>query len=60
MIEVKLHGDGIKALLKSNEMLNLCESLAEKRKAPDQHVKSFIGFDRAHAIIYPDTEDNHD
>lgn len=60
MVEIVLQRDGIKALLKSDEMLQMCESLAEARKSSDEHVKSFIGFDRAHAIIYPDIEDNHD
>lgn len=34
------------------------EAEAEKQSDGDSHIKSFIGFDRAKAIVYPNTKEN--
>lgn len=44
-------------VLQSPEMLSLTESEASKRAGSDEHLKSFIGFDRAKTIIYPNTKE---
>lgn len=46
-----------KLVLQSPEMLSLTESEAAKRAGSDEHLKSFIGFDRAKTIIYPNTKE---
>lgn len=52
--KIELDYDGIGKLLKSSEALDLCESFASQY---DGRVKSFIGFDRAHAIVYEEKEE---
>lgn len=47
-----------KCILQSQEMLEHVTKEANKRCGQDQHVKPFIGFDRAKAIIYPDTKEH--
>lgn len=44
-------------VLQSPEMLALTEREAQKRAGSDEHLKSFIGFDRAKTIIYPNTKE---
>ncbi len=46
-----------KLVLQSPEMLSLTESEAAKRAGSDEYLKSFIGFDRAKTIIYPNTKE---
>lgn len=46
----KKNSAGIKKLLQSNDMLKMCEAKAGKM-AGGQKVESFVGFDRAKAII---------
>lgn len=52
-MKIELNYDGIGKLLKSSEALGLCESYASRY---DGDMKSFIGFDRAHAIVYEENE----
>ena len=47
-----------KEVMQSNEMLKLTERYAEKLAGSKTHLKSFIGFDRAKTIIYPNTKEN--
>jgi len=57
-IEFKLDTAGLrKEVLQADFMLNFIEQQAEAQCDADSHVKSFIGFDRAKAIIYPDQEE---
>lgn len=52
---VKLNSSGIKSeILQADWMLSHIESIAQSKCESGHHVKSFIGFDRAHATIYPD------
>lgn len=46
----KKNSAGIKKLLQSDDMLKMCESEA-KKMAGGEKVESFVGFDRAKAII---------
>lgn len=46
----KKNSAGIKKLLQSDDMLKMCEAKASKM-AGGQKVESFVGFDRAKAII---------
>lgn len=41
-------------ILKSDEVMNVCNSYARELVGKDQHIKSFVGFDRCHALIYDD------
>ena len=45
-------------VLQADWMLDYVESEAQARAGADEHVKAFIGYDRAKAIIYPDTKEN--
>lgn len=47
-----------KLVLQSDEMLAMVTNKASSMATPDQHIKPFIGFDRAKAIIYPNTKEN--
>lgn len=47
-----------KCVLQSQEMLEYITGEANRRSGKDQHVKPFIGFDRAKAIIYPNTKEH--
>jgi len=44
-------------ILQADWMLQHVESVAQSQCDSESHVKSFVGFDRAKAIIYPNTED---
>lgn len=46
----ELNYEGIGKLLKSADALSLCESFA--RKYDGDRIRTFVGFDRAHAIVY--------
>lgn len=50
----ELNTDGIGQLLKSSEAVQLCESFANQYGG---EVRSFVGFDRAHAIVYEEKEE---
>lgn len=54
----KLNKAGVKEILQSEETLKMCEDFANSKKSSDEHIKSFVGFDRAKAIIYPDTKEH--
>ena len=58
LVNFELDKKAVGRLLKSQEMLDLVKGEAEKRCDSESHVKSFIGFDRAHAMVFPDTERN--
>ena len=45
-------------VLRSHEMLSLTKEYASKQAGADTHLKSFIGYDRAKTIIYPDTKEH--
>lgn len=59
MNNFKLDKDGVKTeVLQATWMKDYIEQEAQKQAGSDSHVKSFIGFDRAKAIIYPNTREN--
>ena len=58
LVKFELDKKGVGQVLKSKEMLDMLEKEAADRSDGDHHVKSFIGFDRAHAIVYPNTKEN--
>lgn len=45
-------------ILQSDYMQSYITDVANERATSDSHVKSFVGFDRAKAIIYPNTKEN--
>lgn len=47
-----------KEVLQADWMKTFMESEATKIADQDSHIKAFIGFDRAKAIIYPNTKEN--
>ena len=58
IVKVELDSAGIrKNILQSEDMLKYVEQVAESRADADTHIKSFIGFDRAQAIIYSNTKE---
>lgn len=57
-VKVTLNTAGIGKILKSAEVQQLVTSEAEKRSDSNTHIKSFIGFDRANAFVYPNTKEN--
>lgn len=55
-VKVKLDFNGVqKEILKADYMLNYVTDVANSRCGADEHIKPFKGFDRAKAIIYPNT-----
>lgn len=57
-IKIELNSQGIKAILQSEEMKSEVERVANNERKSDTHVKSFIGYNRAKAFIYPNTKRN--
>lgn len=58
-VKFELDRSGVrKCILQSQEMLEHVTSVASSRCGSDQHIKPFIGFDRAKAIIYPNTKEH--
>lgn len=50
----KLNAKGVRTqILQADYMKSYIEKEAQSRCGSDEHIKSFIGFDRAKAIIYP-------
>lgn len=45
-------------VLQADWMLKHIEAEAKSQAESDQHVKPFVGFDRAKAIIYPNTKEH--
>lgn len=61
MAKIKFELDKVgvrKCILQSQEMLACVTTEANKLCGKDQHTKPFVGFDRAKAIIYPDTKEH--
>jgi len=55
-VEFKLDKTAFRTeVLQSPGMLKAVESAARTKAGNDSHIKPFIGFDRAKAIIYPNT-----
>jgi len=56
-VKVKLDKSGMKEMMQSDAILKLTEKEAQKMLAghPHHHSVSFVGFDRAKTIIYPNT-----
>jgi len=57
-VEIVLDTKEIGKLLRSKEMLEEMTTIAKKKATANTHIKSFVGFDRAKAIIYPNTKEN--
>ena len=58
-VKFKLDKSAVKReILQSDWMKSHIEEVAEKQADRDSHIKSFIGFDRAKAIIYPNTKEH--
>lgn len=45
-------------VLQSQGMLTLVTNKAQSMSDSSHHIKPFIGFDRAKAVIYPNTKEN--
>lgn len=52
----KLNKAGVRAMLQSDMMKPVIDEAAQKVASSDSHVKSFVGFDRYKAIVYPNRE----
>lgn len=44
-------------ILQADWMQSYIEQQALAQAGPDTHIKSFVGFDRAKTIIYPNTKE---
>lgn len=55
-VKIKLNTKAIGNILKSEEMKQYVESVANQQKDSDSHIKTFVGFDRAKSFIYPNTK----
>lgn len=55
-VKIELNSKGVGELLKSQEMREECERVAQSQASSNQHIKSFVGWQRAVAMIYPDTK----
>ena len=47
-----------KLVMRSPEMLEMTRRQAAAKAGQDTHLKSFVGFDRAKTIIYPNTKEH--
>lgn len=47
-----------KEVLQSSGMLEASRSFASQKAGSGTHLKSFIGFDRAKTIVYPNTKEH--
>lgn len=45
-------------ILQAGWMKEFIEGEAKKQVSSDQHIKTFIGFDRAKSILYPNTKEH--
>lgn len=66
-VKFELNRKGVRELLQSREMLNVVTKYAyqvQNRAGDGYEVDNFVGFDRAHAVVYPKTQkaksDNYD
>jgi len=58
-VKFKLDSKGLRSeVLQADWMKEYITTEAQSMADSESHVKSFIGFDRAKAIIYPDTKEN--
>lgn len=58
-VEIKLDKTAVrKQILQADWMKAFIEKEAQSRSGSDTHIKTFIGFDRAKSIIYPNTKEN--
>lgn len=55
--DLNLSYEEIGKILKSNQVQSVCNSYAKQMCKSDQHIKSFVGFDRCHALIYQNTKE---
>lgn len=59
MSDFKLDKKAVRTeILQADWMKDYIEQEANKKKTSDQHIKSFIGFDRAKSIIYPNSKEH--
>lgn len=58
MSNFKLDKAEVGKMLRSQEMLSMIKEASSKQAKSDQHIKPFIGYDRAKAIIYPNTKEH--
>lgn len=59
MSKFKLDIKGVrKEILQADWMQAYIEQEARKQQQADTHIVSFVGFDRAKAIIYPNTKEH--
>lgn len=57
-VEFKLDTSAVRSeILQADWMKDYIESVARQEIGNDEHMKVFIGFDRAKAIIYPNTKE---
>ena len=58
MNKFKIDTKGVRTeILQADFMKDYVEKEAQKMADSDSHVKTFIGYDRAKAIIYPNTKE---
>jgi len=58
-IKVELDKKAVKKLiLQADFTQKECERVAQSKCGSNGHIKSFIGFDRARAIVYPNTKEH--
>ena len=59
-VKFKLNKKGVGELLKSKEMqaiLNQHANRTQAKAGPGYEINSFVGFDRAHAVIFAETNE---
>lgn len=55
-VEFKLDKKNFRTeVMQSKEMLETTKEYAQREAGSETHLKSFVGFDRAQTIIYPNT-----
>lgn len=58
-VDFKLDTKAVRTeILQADWMKSFIESVAVKEADSNSHIKTFIGFDRAKSIIYPNTKEN--
>lgn len=60
-VKFKLDKQGVcKNVLQASWMKDHVESEAKNKADADTHLRTFIGFDRAKSIIYPNTKEHEE
>lgn len=62
-VRFELDTAGVGAFLKSSEMMQVAKGYADdiaSRAGDGFETKTFAGFDRAHAVVYPATKEAND